>query len=99
MIAQILFFSFYVTERHEAALALYGDYMYEIITSSELADPVKGLRKAIKPVWITKEHVKGKSPTEFYESTKMSQNYIAAYKRRRGSSEPKTNFLWNPQAY
>lgn len=59
MITQILFFSFYVTERHEAALALYGDYMHEIITSSELADPVKGLRKAIKPVWITKEDVKG----------------------------------------
>ncbi|GFH46213.1 hypothetical protein CTEN210_02687 [Chaetoceros tenuissimus] len=87
-----------VKEPHEAALALYGDYMYEIITSSELADPDKGLRRAIKPVWITKDHVKETSPSNSYESTMTSENYIAAYKRRRGSSGPKTNFLWSPQA-
>jgi len=38
--------------RHEAALALYGGYMYEPISSKELADPIKGLQKAV-PVWIT----------------------------------------------
>lgn len=72
--------------------------MNEIITSSELADPVKGLRKAIKPVWITKEDVKGTLPATSYESTTTSQNYVSGYKRRRGSSEPKSNFLWPRQA-
>jgi maleamate amidohydrolase len=38
--------------RHEAALALYGGYMYELISSKDLADPIKGLQKAV-PVWIT----------------------------------------------
>lgn len=37
--------------RHEAALALYGNYMYELISSEELADSTTGLQKA-KPVWI-----------------------------------------------
>ena len=46
--------------RHEAALALYGGYMYELITSEELADPVRGMRMA-KPVWITMNDVKAKS--------------------------------------
>ena len=33
--------------RHEAALALYGGYMYELITSEDLLDhPVKGMLKA-----------------------------------------------------
>lgn len=44
--------------RHEAALALYGGYMYELITSVELSDPVHGLQKA-KPVWITVEDTRG----------------------------------------
>lgn len=34
--------------RHEAALALYGDYMYELISSAELKDY---MQKA-KPIWI-----------------------------------------------
>jgi len=39
--------------RHEAALALYGDYMYELITSSELETftSSRGLEKA-RPSWI-----------------------------------------------
>eukprot|EP00557_Chaetoceros_sp_GSL56_P013428 CAMPEP_0176483622 /NCGR_PEP_ID=MMETSP0200_2-20121128/4018_1 /TAXON_ID=947934 /ORGANISM="Chaetoceros sp., Strain GSL56" /LENGTH=350 /DNA_ID=CAMNT_0017880039 /DNA_START=84 /DNA_END=1136 /DNA_ORIENTATION=+ len=44
--------------RHEAALALYGGYMYELITSVELLDPVHGLQKA-KPVWITVDDTRG----------------------------------------
>jgi hypothetical protein len=38
--------------RHEAALALYGNYMYELVTSKELADPKTGLQMA-KPIWVT----------------------------------------------
>ena len=34
--------------------------MYELITSEELADPVRGMRMA-KPVWITMNDVKAKS--------------------------------------
>jgi len=47
--------------RHDAALALYGGYMYELISSTELADPVNGLQKA-KPVWITMEDVNSTGP-------------------------------------
>lgn len=43
--------------RHEAALALYGDYMYELISSKELANPENGLQMA-KPVWITLDNSK-----------------------------------------
>ncbi|KAG7357267.1 isochorismatase hydrolase [Nitzschia inconspicua] len=37
--------------RHEAALALYGDYMYELITSEDLESEDTGLIPA-KPVWL-----------------------------------------------
>ena len=38
--------------RHDAALALYGGYMYELITADDLDDPETGLVKA-KPVWLS----------------------------------------------
>merc|ERR550539_165352 len=38
--------------RHKAALALYGNYMYEITTSSTLGDTSTGLQAA-KPKWIS----------------------------------------------
>ncbi|KAL3929078.1 MAG: hypothetical protein SGARI_004858 [Bacillariaceae sp.] len=37
--------------RHEAALALYGDYMYELITSDDLEKEEDGLIAA-QPVWL-----------------------------------------------
>jgi nicotinamidase-related amidase len=37
--------------RHEAALALYGDYMYELITSEDLESEQSGLIPA-EPVWV-----------------------------------------------
>eukprot|EP00536_Pseudo-nitzschia_multiseries_P010660 jgi/Psemu1/326114/estExt_fgenesh1_pg.C_3340001 len=37
--------------RHEAALALYGDYMYELVTSEDLESKTKGLIPA-EPVWV-----------------------------------------------
>jgi nicotinamidase-related amidase len=40
--------------RHEAALALYGDYMYELVTSRDLQDATLGLLPATaKPLWLT----------------------------------------------
>lgn len=48
--------------RHEAALALYGGYMYELIRSDELADPnnERGLKQA-EPVWISVGDLKQKN--------------------------------------
>jgi len=37
--------------RHEAALALYGDYMYELVTSDDLESKSTGLIPA-EPVWL-----------------------------------------------
>lgn len=37
--------------RHEAALALYGDYMYELVTSEDLESKRTGLIPA-EPVWV-----------------------------------------------
>ena len=37
--------------RHEAALALYGDYMYELVTADDLADPELGLVQS-GPIWL-----------------------------------------------
>jgi nicotinamidase-related amidase len=37
--------------RHEAALALYGDYMYELVTSEDLESKTMGLIPA-QPVWL-----------------------------------------------
>jgi len=48
--------------RHNAALALYGDYMYELVTANDLDDPERGLVKA-KPVWLSLDNeAEGKSP-------------------------------------
>ena len=44
-------------DRHEAALALYGDYMYELITSKDLKDKEKGLIGA-QPLWLSLEESK-----------------------------------------
>jgi len=41
--------------RHEAALALYGDYMYELVTSEDLESKTKGLIPA-EPVWVVLDH-------------------------------------------
>jgi len=38
--------------RHEAALALYGDYMYELVTSDDLECEKTGLVPA-EPIWLT----------------------------------------------
>lgn len=38
-------------KRHRAALELYGDYMYELISSHEIADESQGLQK-VRPVWM-----------------------------------------------
>lgn len=46
--------------RHEAALALYGDYMYELVTSQDLQHPTTGLLSA-KPVWLTLDSVRRKA--------------------------------------
>jgi len=49
--------------RHEAALALYGGYMYELVSSKELADPRNGLLPA-KPVWITLDSLKHRNNSD-----------------------------------
>ena len=43
--------------RHEAALALYGDYMYELLSSEDLRNEAspRGLKSA-RPVWILSTH-------------------------------------------
>ena len=43
--------------RHKAAIALYGNYMYEITTSTTLDDETTGLQPA-KPKWITSSSLK-----------------------------------------
>jgi hypothetical protein len=40
--------------RHEAALALYGDYMYELVTSEKLKSPTLGLIPA-PPMWLVRD--------------------------------------------
>jgi len=62
--------------RHEAALALYGGYMYELINSRELADPVKGLQKAI-PIWITMEDINTTGPKKKGRSRSASNTSVA----------------------
>ncbi|KAL9184572.1 hypothetical protein ACHAXT_012542 [Thalassiosira profunda] len=42
--------------RHNAALALYGDYMYELVTSRDLDDTATGLLPA-KPLWLTLNNI------------------------------------------
>ena len=44
--------------RHEAAVALYGDYMYELVTSEELKSPTLGLVPAPAPApprWLARD--------------------------------------------
>jgi nicotinamidase-related amidase len=42
--------------RHEAALALYGDYMYELVTSEKLKSPTLGL-VAAQPTTLVRDYV------------------------------------------
>jgi maleamate amidohydrolase len=49
--------------RHDAALALYGDYMYELVTSYDLANPENGIVKAA-PILFSLQDTK-LQPKEF----------------------------------
>ncbi|CAB9525518.1 Isochorismatase family [Seminavis robusta] len=59
--------------RHDAALALYGDYMYELLTVQDLCQKDKPfyLRPA-QPVWLTKESVDNLVQPTFFNSLQDS---------------------------
>jgi hypothetical protein len=56
--------------RHEAALALYGEYMYELVTSYDLQHPTTGLLPA-KPMWLTLDSIR---PMNFIHNNQNSSN-------------------------
>jgi nicotinamidase-related amidase len=59
--------------RHEAALALYGGYMYELVTSIDLQNVDTGLLPA-KPVWLTLDSIR---PLSFIHSSNNKSNNIS----------------------
>lgn len=65
--------------RHEAALALYGGYMYELITSKDLD---KDLIKA-KPVWITMDRVKSNNSLRSNRSSESNERVQYVMEKRR----------------
>lgn len=67
--------------RHKAALALYGNYMYEITSSDELADEATGLQAA-KPLWISFDSNNAQSR----ESKKRKVSIDSFISRKRDSS-------------
>lgn len=75
--------------RHEAALALYGGYMYELITSKDLD---KDLIKA-KPVWITMDRVKSSNSLKSNHSSESTERvqYVIEKKRKLSIDISETN--------
>ena len=65
--------------RHKAALALYGNYMYEITSSVDLENDETGLQSA-KPKWITsdsfnnKASIRSKGSSDSIASTRSSSS-------------------------
>ena len=55
--------------RHEAALALYGDYMYELVTSDDLESKTTGLIPA-EPVWVVIDQKTNRVRANSYTTTK-----------------------------
>jgi nicotinamidase-related amidase len=75
--------------RHEAALALYGGYMYELITSKDLdTDLIKA-----KPVWITMDRVKSNNSLRSIHSTESTERvqYVMEKKRKLSIEISETN--------
>lgn len=60
--------------RHEAALALYGDYMYELVTSRDLENPINGLLKA-KPVWLIMDSSERKSTNAYLSDEDIAGSF------------------------
>jgi nicotinamidase-related amidase len=59
--------------RHDAALALYGDYMYELLTVEDLCQPKNPFYlQAAKPVWLTPESVDNLVQPMFFNSLQDS---------------------------
>lgn len=59
--------------RHEAALALYGDYMYELLTVDDLCQPENPFYlQPAKPVWLTPESVDNLVQPQFFNALQDS---------------------------
>lgn len=59
--------------RHDAALALYGDYMYELLTVQDLCQPKNPFYlRAAKPVWLTPESVNTLVQPQFFNNLQDS---------------------------
>ena len=74
--------------RHDAALALYGDYMYELLTVADLCEPSNPyyLRPA-KPVWLTPDSVNNLVQPQFFNSL---QDSIVMHTRKSGDFDTRT---------
>lgn len=77
-------------ERHDAALALYGNYMYEVVTSDELVNETHWMRKAdndpddhseqAEPLWLSHNDVTRK--LEVLETRWWSRWPLASYHKQ-----------------
>jgi nicotinamidase-related amidase len=75
--------------RHDAALALYGDYMYELVTSRDLRHPRTGLLSA-RPVWLTLDSIVRRSngsDVSPLSSFGDLQNAVEALEKNDGGQE------------
>ena len=75
--------------RHEAALALYGGYMYELITSKDLDEDLI----QAKPVWITMDRVKSNNSLRSNNSSESNDRvqYVIEKKRKLSIDISETN--------
>ena len=59
--------------RHDAALALYGDYMYELLTTADLCQPNNPYYlQPAKPVWLTVDSINNLVQPQFFNSLQDS---------------------------
>eukprot|EP00535_Pseudo-nitzschia_heimii_P001464 CAMPEP_0197184558 /NCGR_PEP_ID=MMETSP1423-20130617/10112_1 /TAXON_ID=476441 /ORGANISM="Pseudo-nitzschia heimii, Strain UNC1101" /LENGTH=352 /DNA_ID=CAMNT_0042635397 /DNA_START=274 /DNA_END=1335 /DNA_ORIENTATION=- len=80
--------------RHDAALALYGDYMYELVTSEDLESKTMGLIPA-EPVWLVMDEktnmMRANSFPKHVISTSTSTNTVSTASSHTSTSSASTS--------
>lgn len=79
--------------RHDAALALYGDYMYELATVQDFCEPSNPFYlQPAKPVWLTPDSIDNLVQPQFFNSL---QDSIVTKKNRGEMDDSRTTTTSN----
>jgi len=89
--------------RHDAALALYGDYMYELLAVDDVCQPSSPYYlQPAKPVWLTPDSVNNLVQPQFcnslQDSVVMEDNHIKTVSKKSPSTNDESRNNTDPTA-